>query len=263
MSVYKATLIGIEKMLETEGRSVFDKCRLPDGIDKSLMRDNIIMQAEEKELLYSDPDFLTAAIEVWSRKNYWTFNKWIQAINIEYDPLYNYDRTEEWTDDHEGTNKRTKDGSYENNGHDVGTNKAKSVQDDATKTITTYDTNVNVDQTVELKESAFNASTYQAKEQTSTDSDTATTGTTTVNNTGDTTVNSEGSTDMVRKDTGSNTDKEQGEDAYKNVHKGRMYGNIGVTTSQQMLQSELDLALWNLYDQIADLFISEFCIMVY
>lgn len=263
MSTYKMTLIGIERMLEEDGRSVFDRVRLPDGIDKSLMRDNIILQAEEKELLYSDPDFLTEAIGVWSRKNYWTFEKWVNAINIKYDPLNNYDRTEEWTDDHAGTDKRTKNGSYENNGHDVGTNKAKSVQDDATKNITTYDTNVNVDQTVEEKEAAYNASTYQEKTKTDTDSDTKTTGSTTVNNTGDTTVNSEGSTDMVRKDTGSNSDKEEGEDTYQNIHKGRMYGNIGVTTSQQMLQSELDLALWNLYDQIADLFISEFCIMVY
>ena len=43
----------------------------------------------------------------------------------------------------------------------------------------------------------------------------------------------------------------------------RTHGNIGVTTSQQMLQSELDIAKWNIYEQITDLFISEFCIMVY
>ena len=40
-------------------------------------------------------------------------------------------------------------------------------------------------------------------------------------------------------------------------------GNIGVTTSQMMLQSELDIARWNLYEHIADLFCQEFCIMVY
>ena len=44
---------------------------------------------------------------------------------------------------------------------------------------------------------------------------------------------------------------------------GRAHGNIGVTTSQQMLQSELDIARWNIYEQITDLFLSEFCIMVY
>ena len=43
----------------------------------------------------------------------------------------------------------------------------------------------------------------------------------------------------------------------------RRSGNIGVTTSQQMLQSEFDIARWNMYEHIADLFCQEFCIMVY
>lgn len=42
-----------------------------------------------------------------------------------------------------------------------------------------------------------------------------------------------------------------------------MYGNIGVTTSQQMLEAEYNIAKWNIYDQIKDLFMQEFCIMIY
>lgn len=44
---------------------------------------------------------------------------------------------------------------------------------------------------------------------------------------------------------------------------GRTHGNIGVTTSQQMLQSELDIAEWNLVEKITDIFVQEFCIPVY
>ena len=40
-------------------------------------------------------------------------------------------------------------------------------------------------------------------------------------------------------------------------------GNIGVTTSQQMLEAELDIVTWNLYEHISDIFIDEFCILVY
>ena len=47
------------------------------------------------------------------------------------------------------------------------------------------------------------------------------------------------------------------------AHRGRIHGNIGVTTSQQMLQSELDLGYWNIYSRITDMFLKEFCIMVY
>ncbi len=47
------------------------------------------------------------------------------------------------------------------------------------------------------------------------------------------------------------------------THTGRTHGNIGVTTSQQMLQAEWEVAKLNLVEQITDTFIAEFCIMVY
>ena len=47
------------------------------------------------------------------------------------------------------------------------------------------------------------------------------------------------------------------------THTGHIYGNIGVTTNQQMIQAELDLYKQNLYDELADVFVNEFCIPVY
>lgn len=47
------------------------------------------------------------------------------------------------------------------------------------------------------------------------------------------------------------------------THKGHLFGNIGVTTSQQMAKEEYEIALFNIYEQIADLFIKEYCIPVY
>ena len=46
-------------------------------------------------------------------------------------------------------------------------------------------------------------------------------------------------------------------------HTGHIHGNIGVTTSQQMLESELELGYWNIYSRITDMFLKEFCIMIY
>lgn len=46
-----------------------------------------------------------------------------------------------------------------------------------------------------------------------------------------------------------------------NKRSGRTHGNIGVTTSQQMLQAELDVASWNLYQHITDIFAKEFLLM--
>lgn len=46
-------------------------------------------------------------------------------------------------------------------------------------------------------------------------------------------------------------------------HSAHLYGNIGVTTSVQMLREQLDVVEWNLYEHISDIFIDEFCILVY
>ena len=238
MAQAKITLIGIENFLNPD-RSVFDKMNLPAGIDKETLIGSILLRCQEFELLYSDPDFLIDAVNIWSRKNYWTFDKWVKAINIQYDPLYNYDRTEEWTDTHSG------DYSKSGSGNSSGTT---GTLNNLTETHNLATSN---DVTNTHSEKAFNDSNYVGTTQDVTDQDTTDTGT--ITNTGTVTGNY------------SNTDSnnESGDDSFENKHNGRMYGNIGVTTSQQMLQSELDIARWNMYEHIADLFASEFCIMVY
>ena len=86
---------------------------------------------------------------------------------------------------------------------------------------------------------------------------------------GDTTnkVSGYDSNDFVNKDT-SRTDSKNDSDGQsvldgKTHHEGKTYGNIGVTTSQQMLEAEYEVARFNIYEQIAKLFIKEFCICVY
>ena len=46
-------------------------------------------------------------------------------------------------------------------------------------------------------------------------------------------------------------------------HTGRIHGNIGVTTSQQMIESELKLRYNNIYNMIADVYIKELFVAVY
>lgn len=89
--------------------------------------------------------------------------------------------------------------------------------------------------TSELTKSAFNEPGYSPYEKT-------------VNN---------GELDSTTKD---NTDTSMQNDS---THNGRIHGNIGVTTSQQMLQAELDLGYWNIYEKISELFLQEFTIPVY
>lgn len=54
-----------------------------------------------------------------------------------------------------------------------------------------------------------------------------------------------------------------GSSSTKSQHSGYVHGNIGVTTSQQMLMSERDVANFSIYDVIAQDFAREFCMYVY
>lgn len=238
MSQAKITLIGIENYLNPD-HSVFEKLVVPEDIDKDTLINSILLRCQEFELLYSDPDFLIDAVNVWGKKNYWTFNKWVKALNINYDPLYNYDRTEEFTDTHSGD--YSKKGSGSSSGNTGTTN-------NLTETHNLHSTN---DATNTHSEKAFNDTSLVNTQQDVIDQDGSDTGT--ISNTGTVTGNYQNN----------DSNNESGTDGYTNIHKARLFGNIGVTTSQQMLQSELDIARWNLYEHIADLFCSEFCIMVY
>ena len=266
MSQSKITLIGIENYLNPD-HSVFETMQLPDGIDKDTLIGAIMLRCQEFELLYSDPDFLTAAVNIWSRKNYRIFDKWVKALDIQYDPLCNYDRTEEYTDTHSGSFNRS--GSNNDSGTNGNTRTDNLSQsddhtrtDNLTMTNNLSDTN---DVTLTHSEKAYNDSNYVGTTQDVTDQDESHTGTVTNTGTQKTagTITNTGTVTDSGNFYSSGSSNENGTDGYTDIHKARLFGNIGVTTSQQMLQSELDIARWNMYEHIADLFCQEFCIMVY
>lgn len=54
-----------------------------------------------------------------------------------------------------------------------------------------------------------------------------------------------------------------GSSSRKSLHRGRTHGNIGVTTSQQMIISERNVSDFSIYDIIAQDFAREFCLYIY
>ena len=246
MSQAKITLIGLEGYLNPE-QSLFDKMTLPEDIDKDTLIGSILMRCQEFELLYSDPYFMQDAISIWSRKNYRTFDKWVKTLNIEYDPLYNYDRTEEYTDTHSGQFGKSNSGTTSGSSDYTRTDNL-SQADDHTRTD-------NLSSTLTHSEKAFNDANLVTSAQDSTSDSGTQRMAGTVSNTG--TQRNAGT------ESGSVSNNENGTDSYTNIHNARLFGNIGIVTSQQMLQSELDIARWNMYEHIADLFCQEFCVMVY
>lgn len=211
MSVAKITLTGQQIWLNQKNESLFDFLQLPEDIDKDACVDNIMLECGEFETLYSDPEFMRAAIGTWSTKHYRTFLKWIEALNLEYNPLDNYDRYEEWTDTR---------------------NKHDSLEDDTKGSSSIKNKTDN-----EGKVSAFDSSDYQPSEQSES------------NNSSDS--------------TNSNNLKHKGEEHEGSNHMGHIRGNIGVTTSMQLVRDQLELVRFNIINEITNLFMTELCICVY
>lgn len=173
------------------GDDLFKHLSFPEGIDRDAAINTILLRGAEFEVLYSNGDFMQKAIGNWSKIWNRTFDKWQKALQVEYNPLENYDRIEDSTDTNTGTIKNT------------GTQDALS------------------------KVSGYNSDSLKDDGATTREDDLTQTNNLTL------------------------------------TRKARTHGNIGVTTSQQMLQSELDIAAWNLYEHIADIFLKDFVLPVY
>lgn len=239
----KLTLIGLYNYDD----SLFEGITLPDELDSDTLISNILMKGGEFEVTYPRPDVLKSCITAWSAKWQDTFTRWVEALAIDYAPLENYDRNEYWTDDKDYT--ETNDDTTTVNDTD---NKTMSASSNASVTSSSTATD---DSTTTNTRSAFDSSTYSNHDQTTYDDDStlSTTETTNISNS---------QTDADTRVTSNVLDADKvGTD--NNVHEGRVHGNIGVTTSQQMLQQELDIGYWNIYEHITDMFLREFTIPVY
>lgn len=231
MSDAKITIFGLENYLSGKDDSLFTGVTFPEGIDRDLAINTIMLRANEFELLYHEPTFFKFAIANWANKHRWTFEKWSNALTLEYDPISNYDRTETSTITHAGTS--TDEGSSSSStessqGSDIST--------------TAESTGINA-------KASLNA-VQQSNEFTNTDKNTADTTTTS-------SEDSSGSSSSTSESSYNKTDN------YTDTTQHRAFGNIGVTTSQQMLESEFNIARFNVYEEIANLFIDEFCLLVY
>ena len=197
------TILGLYRYGEYNQQDLFQNMKIPAGIDRQDLIDNILEQGAAFEILYPDFEYLQFSIGAWSKRWYRTMEKWLEALKVQYDPLNNYDRHEEWTDN------------------------------DNVSGTTETEAGVNTAGEDELSVVAYNSDEYHNKEKTESSGTSTSTG------------SSKTDTDAESK------------------HSGHLWGNIGVTTSQEMLREELDVQKFNLIQQITDLFLTEFCIMVY
>ena len=208
--------------------SLFDSFSLPESVNKTTLTNQILMDTAELEIIYPSAPAMKDAISMWSAANVENWTKLAAIYKLQYDPIENYARHEEW--DYTGT---------------VGNTSSTTTGNTYTET---QDTSGSTKPQVQVQENVwgFNSSTNVPKSNQITSGTTDTTGKNTATGT------SSG--------TGSN-DQTETRDLNRTGH---AHGNIGVTTSQQMIESEI--ALWdkfNIYDYITQAFRKRFCLLIY
>ena len=180
--------------------TLFDGVVLPEGMDKTLMVNQIIRQSGDLFPYYQVPPQVKTAITEWFARRKDNFAKLWQGFTAEYNPIENYDRQEDSTETPNITH------TLSNSGQDASTNEA-DVQ-------------------------GYNGTDYVPNSRTKSSGTSSTNG----------------------------TDTESGTRTYTS----RIHGNIGVTTSAQMLEGELALRKsMDIYALIAAEFETDNLIQVY
>ena len=243
MAAAKITLIGMYNWDNT----LFANLSTPSGIDNSLLIDTILLNGGEFETLYADFNFMKDAIGRWSSKWQRTMERWISVLEKEYNPIENYDRIEDWTDSNNKASTMTSSRN-EDSTHSEGTTRNETaVASDAS--VSSGEGNTT------NKRSAYDASVYSNHDKAETDSKG-------VNNSlGTTDAKGETNTSGIDSFRGSHEDKST--EIGNGIHSGRIHGNIGVKTTQSMVLEEIDVSRFNIYDEIANLFLQELTIYTY
>lgn len=154
---------------------LFDKLAIPDGLDRDTLVQNLIMDSGEFGVLYADGDYFKSILGWWSEKELPIWQRMYNTELLKYDPIANYDRTDEIQRDVIGTAKNS--------------------------------------------ETSFDSKTLQVTD---------------------------------------GSDSEGAEETHV-----RSYGNIGVTTTQQMIEQERRVAEFSVYNYIIKSFTNKFCIELY
>lgn len=98
--------------------SILDSLRVPEGVDKSVLINNLLRECAELEILYPQPEAIKFFVGEWAKERLPVWEKLAATLKFDYDPISNYDRKEEWTDVSSGTSEALTAG-YNSAGADV------------------------------------------------------------------------------------------------------------------------------------------------
>ena len=184
--------------------SVMEGFQVPDGMSLEDVRTAILFECAELEVIYPNADTMRTAIAFWTRSRLPMWERIYATTRIEYNPIENYDRQENWSD----TQETSLEGYNAHHGTD----------------------------TTEEKTVGFNGAAGGGLGESLRDSSTV---------------------------QGDHNTRTTGHNEGTGTHTGRVHGNIGVTTTQQMIREERDISTFDMVTYIVDEFKRRFCILVY
>lgn len=266
---------------------------LNDVTFQTTLRDYISINHGELNIRYrledsvlKNPSTIQNIIVNLYNANKYKYETLYNTTLLKYEPLQNYDRTEEVTDNTErsGTNDTTfgskTDTSTANNTTNIGAQDNTNKDDETTKigainTETNSSTSKKGSESNEKEVAPYDSESYYNQEKDTlsfTNRSDTNNSTTTTNARTDTRTNTTTEKIGAREDTttsstsntyGGHTDATSRNENETYTHKSHIYGNIGVTTSQQMLESEREVAYFNFVSIIAHDIIKLIAICIY
>lgn len=257
------SLYGVINYFELKEEPLFENIELFNGgiiyeqTIPAVNKDELIFLIEEQcgdLLCYRQiPDRFKQGVENFFKINYENFKKLWIALMLQYNPIENYDRTEHWKDTFNSDNTRTDTTMY----HDT-TSKDYTGLERVTEVPsgTEKHTNVQTGSTITINQlSADDSETWRNDTRSEVEPPTKTEDSLTF-------TNRETRTDkdfIDRNDLETFTHYyDEGND--KNEHRGYdekdgyIHGNIGVLSSQELVEKSINLAKTNFYQYVTDLF---------
>lgn len=223
--------------------NIFQGLQVPTGLNREAVINEILLQCAELEIMYPNIDIMKLAITTWSIANQYTWQKLYDTMVVDYNPIWNVDASV--TETLTGTENRdiARSGSGSNN-------RTLNLADNETVNLADNET-VNITDTEAVK--GFNSDTWAESHKNNK------AGTDNVAHTGTDNTTHTGTDNIAITDTESVDD----DLTRSETRTQRRTGNIGVTTTQQMLEQERAIAEFNMISYIAQSFKQRFCLLIY
>ena len=271
-------------------KTLFDNIVLPDGIDKDNLVADIMRNSGDLYPYHQIPEYLKSNITFWFSRRLFDFDRMYKSLRMEYSPIDNYNRIDDikreykdsgsdtetttlgssTTSKHSGTDTETTTlGSSTTSKHSGSDTETTTLGSSTTSSHTGTDTeNTQGSGSKEKGVSAYNEDGYTNREKdTEThNSNNTQTFNSTVTNTGSGSDTQEQRFDSTVTNTGSGSDKTQTDYGKQRTEteSTHIHGNIGVTSTQELIESEMSLrAKHDIYKIISKEFERELLVQIY